>query len=282
MKRSLIIVFTIIMVLSTMGCSKQKNADATIATSTSPTEESTASEVSFDIEESDLKAEYLSMYREKSKGENFISDIESSVYEELNFDIRNEEDGYISSYDSLYNEIHEYYYPIVLKGTDEAIVAYVDSMGRLSTYNSSKDTCNYYSNIHVEDDEEVLVSYANYALVLKGERLERWQFGEKVSEVSLPANSEYVGSSFWEGYIFRHEEDVYAVQVEEEELTCVAIAHGVDSVIVADYRYTSDAFSQPLFLMKDGSIKLYCSWEGEGAADDQSHLVEPLYEGGDK
>lgn len=280
MKKFLIIALMSITVLSIAGCSKQEKAYDTTATSTSPTEKATASEVSFDMEESDLKTEYLSIYREKSKGEKFISDIETSVYEELNFDIRNEEDGYISSYNSIYNEIHEYYYPIVLKGTDEVIIAYVDSMGRLSTYNSSKDTCNYYSNIHAEDD--VLVSYANYALVLKGERLELWQFGEKVSEVSLPANSEYVGSSRWEGYIFRHEEDVYAVQVEDEELICEAIAHGVDSVIVTDYRYTSDAFSQPLFLMKDGSIKVYCGWAGEGAADDQSHLVEPLYEGGDK
>lgn len=295
MKKTLIALMSIIAIAATTGCSngttEVSNEQTTTPIPTAATSETQATVAEYfdieEIEEDELKKKYLELYAEKSKDEKFISDFESSVYEEYEFDITDSEYGWITFYDTLYHEEYNYYKPIVLTGTDDIIVAGVDNDGELCSYNLTKDDReNYWINIHgnFSDEEEIIDSTESYAITYSQSKVSLWDFGEKVSEVELP-NVEYTGYSYWEGYIFRHEGDVYSVKIDDNgNLTSEPIAHDVESVIVTDYKLTSDAWSQPLFLMQDGTIKAYCVWRGDQEAprDDESHLVAPEYEGGYK
>ena len=107
-----------------------------------------------------------------------------------------------------------------------------------------------------------------------------WFLGDELSTLELPFGAVYTGYSFWEGYIFRVDNDVYAMKLEEQKLTGVKIATGVKSVIAADYRLNSDAWSNPLFVMADGSLKGYCSWGDRENPLSEKNLQEPQYEGG--
>jgi len=242
----------------------------------------------FDMEEAEIRELYLKLYAEKQKAENFISDVEEKIYEENNLHIRNREDGLITSYNESYNESREYNYPIVLPGTDEIVIAYIYEYGQLAIFNVSQDSHDYFSNIHVPKDTDYIDTCANYSIVYSENSVQLWKFGKLLSESTLPAGSIYTGFSDWEGYIFRNGGDVYSVQIEENEgnpeLICEAIAHNVKEIIVTDYKLNSDAWSQPLFLMEDGSIKAYCVWNGDNDAprDDVSHLASPQFEGGYK
>jgi len=277
-KTTTILLIMAMAIILLAGCTSQE------ATDTKGTTTPVASSVEpFDMEESEIRDLYLNLYAEKQKDENFISDEEASVYEKYDLYIRNREDGFISSYDATYNETRECYYPIVLPGTDEVVVAYIDEYGQLCIYNASKDSHDYFSNIHVSEDTEFINNCANYSVVYADNSVQVWEFGKSIAETSVPANSIYTGFSYWEGYIFRNGGDIYSVQIKDgPQLTCEAIAHGVKEVISTDYELNSDAWSQPLFLMQDGSTKAYCEWNGDREAprDDSSHLSAPQYEGG--
>ena len=61
------------------------------------------------------------------------------------------------------------------------------------------------------------------------------------------------------------------------------IAHDVEFVISADYEaHDPSEFSQPLFLMKDGTVKCYCTfYSKEGTpVDDEANLIDIRFEGG--
>lgn len=241
----------------------------------------------FDMDEEELKELYLKLYREKAKDENFISDIEQTIYKEVDLYIRNKEVGFVTDYNELYDESREYYYPILLPDTSEPIIAYTDEYGKLCVYNASTDRHDYYNNIHVQDEVECIDTSANYSVVFKKGTIELWEFGTKTIEVKIPADSKYVGYSYWEGYLFRSNGDVYSVQLKEQEdgspkFVSEVIAHNVQEVLVTNYKLNSDAWEQPLFLMNDGTIKAYCVWAGDQDAprDDESHLVQPTCEGG--
>lgn len=243
----------------------------------------------FEMEEAELKELYLKLYKEKSKDENFISDIEMKTYNELDLYIRNKEDGFVSSYNESYNETREYYSPIILPDISEVVIVYVDEHGEMCVYNASSDKHDYYSNVHTPESLEFIASYANYSVVYENGTVELWEFGTKTAEVQIPADAKYVGYSYWEGYLFRSGGNVYSVQIKENEdgspkFVSEVIAHNVQEVLVTDYKLNSDAWEQPLFLMNDGTVKAYCVWAGDKEAprDDESHLVQPTSEGGYK
>lgn len=102
-------------------------------------------------------------------------------------------------------------------------------------------------------------------------------------QMFVPEGATYTGYSFWEGAIFRVGSDVYVVsnfQYKAQNNGVHVIAHKVKEVIIADYYLNDEAYSNPLFLMEDGSIKAYSSLEGGGELDDESRLVTPEVEGG--
>lgn len=284
-KITAIFITTILAICIFAGCNNQ---EATVSKEDSTTTNVVEHVEPFDMEETEIRDLYLKLYAEKCKDESFISDEEASLYEKYNMHIRNREEGFISSYNQRYNETREYYYPIALSGTDEDVLAYTDEDGQLCIYNASQDSHDYFRNIHVPEDTEFIDNCANYSVVYTDNSVQVWEFGKLTAETSVPADSIYTGSSYWEGYIFRNIGDVYSVQIEKQDekrvLTCESIAHEVKEVIATDYKLNSDAWSQPLFLMQDGSLKAYCDWHGDREAprDDACHLSAPQYEGGYK
>ncbi|MBR6504224.1 MAG: lipoprotein [Clostridia bacterium] len=77
----------------------------------------------------------------------------------------------------------------------------------------------------------------------------------------VPEGATYCGYSRWAGFIFKLGDEVYAVFQDRAEEELKKIADGVKTVIATDFRLTSDAWSNPLFLMEDGSLKGYITWE---------------------
>lgn len=73
-------------------------------------------------------------------------------------------------------------------------------------------------------------------------------------------DAKYCGWSYWCGLIFRDGSNVFAIKCDAKKRL---IAENVALVIDSDYRATSDAWSQPLFLMTDGSVKVYIGWNNE-------------------
>ncbi|MBR6505128.1 MAG: hypothetical protein IKT41_05455 [Clostridia bacterium] len=280
-KLTTIAIITLMSICLLAGCTSQKEA-------IHDTEALTPVVVPFDKEEVEIRDLYLKLYAEKQEAENFISDEDAAIYEEYNLYIRNREVGFITSYNELYNETREYYYPIILSDKDEVVIAYTDEYGKLCVYNASKDSHDYFRNIHVLEGTEFIDNCANYSIVYTGNSVQAWDHCKLVAETTVPTDSIYTGFSYWEGYIFRNNGDIYSVQLEKQEekftLTSEAIAHKVKEVISTDYELNSDAWSQPLFLMKDGTVKAYCIWHGDKDAprDDVCHLSAPQYEGGYK
>lgn len=96
-----------------------------------------------------------------------------------------------------------------------------------------------------------------------------YSYGSLVKSVELGSNAVYCGWSEGNGFLYRVEDKAYLLDLEfNKEL----IATGVEFVITSSFYHSSDAWSQPLFLMEDGSLKTYIRWEDE--------LCDFWYEGG--
>ena len=125
------------------------------------------------------------------------------------------------------------------------------------------------------------LSHSEYTTLYQfGNILVQYSMGKIFKEITLPDGAVYGGHSFWCGYLFRVENKLYAVnwdgfsqQYAQEETGLKLLCEGVQFIIEPNYRLNSDAWSQPLLLMEDGSIKAYVSWGEE-------HLQDPWYEGG--
>lgn len=281
------------MAIMTIGCSNANETSETttsaVSTETSATEDTVITPEDIGVDDvdvdnlsyEDLKAKYLELYTKKSADEKFITDSEALTYESYGFTIRNEEYGWIAMYSELWHEENDYYRPVLLT---ENIIVYVCDDGNLGFFDLNGEQKKTWINIHGNfSDENLIETTADYAIVSSDSGVSLWKFGEESSEANLPDESIYAGFSYWQGYIFRAGTDIYSVAVGDTgDLTSTPIAHGVDKVIVTDYRLNSDAWSQPLFQMEDGSIKAYCIWKGnqDADADDASHLVDIEYEGG--
>ncbi len=229
----------------------------------------------------------------KNEEADFITEVEEEYLEANGYNIPGK-GMQLDRYDTMYAELSTYYFPIMYKDDksvqlwcmSEGGALYIKAIeGRLSDGFST----DYLGNVNytVVGEEEIVRNFEDVAVVYdaKSGKVSFWSLGEKLSEHIVPENSVYTGFSYWEGYIFRSGTDVYAVRdygiYSNKERETLVIAHNVKLVINADYAMGSDDWSQPLFLMTDGSIKGYCTWRGEeGApADDESYLYEIPHEG---
>ena len=276
--------------------------------STAPTESKseTESETESEITSKDLSYsvkdflevkpsdEYLYIYREEVKSRlqkldeesNFTTDLEWNAIRSLytNKSLQLTYDS-ITSYSGYYSD--EYFYPVVYSSGNSLFLWYTNESGRVIVEELSdiySGSTNYLGTLHCDEDTEsiqkiynshsVIVTYDNENYIAQ-----KWEFGKAVLSAQLPEDTVYCGFSNFEGLIFRAGSDVYSLKDNDGKPT--VIAHNVKYVIDTEYRCGSDPWSQPLFLMEDGTIKVYISWEGDKAApvDDESHLVDPYHEG---
>ena len=99
------------------------------------------------------------------------------------------------------------------------------------------------------------------------------EFGA-VETISLHAEVDYCGVNNWLGIIYRIKDDVFLISLEDNSFK--KIASDVECVISCEYSYDQATDCNtinyyPLFLMKDGSIKVYTG---------NDILNHPMYEGG--
>lgn len=193
--------------------------------------------------------------------------------EDFELKILNREDGnliYMSGVDRI-----DAYYPILCKTDDGVQLFYTSPKGEVTVIEIEGFTRDYLSSIHNEymEDKEEIERNQEFNLVYNQEtgEIQKWSFGEVKTTYTVPKGAVYVGFSDEEGHLFRSGTDIYSLQGEK----VVTIAHNVSKVLVSDYYHTSDFWSQPMFQMTDGSIKVYVGW-----VDTQDHLVDPIYEGG--
>lgn len=221
--------------------------------------------------------------------EETTSTIDLSVYEEIKdyFEGLRKYRKKVSAkeFDKEFSE-SDTYNPVVFNHCGELILWYTTTNGRICTktvYPIAEIGEHYLDwNINYPSDitDEIIYSSTDFAYTYESEKgeIKRWELGKELSSYMVPPESVYCGKSNFEGYLFRSGTDVYAFR---EDFTIDCIAHNVEYVISATYRYGSDPCSQPLFQMTDGSIKAYISWEAdEGASvDHESHLHSPKIEG---
>lgn len=169
----------------------------------------------------------------------------------------------------LENEDKVYYNPRYAK---DGTLIYLDEYGYICTLD--KETgYRIVANMYPEGEYEVILSSPEVTVFWSEEEA---TLIEKVSneinkKVELPAGSEYKGYSYWAGFIFQHEDKVYSVLAYQEEKEITLVAEGVKTVIATDQVLTSDAWSNPLFLMEDGTLKGYITWDVELFEFDGAH-----------
>lgn len=250
------------------------------------------SKLSFKNTPSDSSAleKYRNEVSKRIEDEEFFTEEEEKFFESQGYHKRNE--MCYSKYDSLYDEIYIYVCPILYRNSSggvEMLYTYSDgSLCRRSITGSY--VSDYLENVHYSlEDGEIINGTEGYSIVYESKtgRVSVWSLGECVREYVVPEESVYTGLSAWAGYIFRSGTDVYAVKDwglagNSTDFGVNPIAHNVKEVILADYYLSSDEWSNPLFLMTDGTLKAYSEWRGDREAplDDESHLVDIYYEGG--
>lgn len=124
--------------------------------------------------------------------------------------------------------------------------------------------------IDVPENADYFLKSRESIYVFDGKELIEYSFGDIIGRITVDSEAIYCGVSEMTGFIFRKDDTVFCVDFKLTENK--PIAENVKFVISTSYAWNSDAWSQPLFLMNDGSIKAYVRWEEE--------LVEPQYEGG--
>lgn len=82
----------------------------------------------------------------------------------------------------------------------------------------------------------------------------------------LPLASKYIGYSVGAGYLFQYGSNLYSVYPDCSNDTVKLVSKKVINVLDCNAYLTSDAFSNPVLLMTDGSLKGYIVW--------RSHLVD--------
>lgn len=290
-KLLLTIVLAALLTISMVGCGKDDNS----TTATSSEEATTAQkEETIEFFKCTTLEEYQKeVHRRMKSEEEFLSEEECEFFEATGLKVRNSEEGYISLYDEMYHETKEYYYPILTSEGESTFLWYTSEYGDLyvSEFERSYDDTlelglsDWISSAHYEctEGQKSLDEVVNWRLVYNessGE-IQKWFLGELAETYQVPAGSLEVGRSFWEGFVFRKGTDVYALRTEDNGWFVEVIAHNVAEVLYCDYPQTSDCWSQPMFLMTDGSVKVYVGWDGnQEKADDIDHLQDPIHEGG--
>lgn len=303
MKKMMALTITLLLMMATLvACgnntpsttpSTDDSSKTTVATepSTDPIETTTATEPSTDPIE--IPTSFRSLPSPENLLDVYRKEVEYRIATERYFTF--EEENFIESngYNAGYRCIQEfsdtlytYHYPVVYRVGDEMVIAYSRG-GHLDFEGEDEVTKNLWNmhgspSVHVPQltAEEKEISRARGSMVYNSASgsVSFWEFGQLVATHTVPAGAGYVGLSDDEGYLFRLDAAVYAVALEGSR----KIADGVSVVILADYYDSSDFGSQPLFLMKDGTLKVYSSWYGDqqAPADDPCHLQDISYEGG--
>ena len=296
--KKIISLIIIIVIIATAFCACNNNNSEPV--------EQTNLEVDITLfPELETSSENLDMYRQEVsmrldslyKTEYFLTEDEWNIITTLWPKSKNLLDRFsigFSKLDYLYKECNEYYYPVVYREGESLILWYTDSHGSvlLKEVYGNWNGSNYIGQLHSDSEDQAIASEINYTFTYKPETgvVSMWELNEEVETFKLPQNSVYCGFSDFEGHIFRSGTDVYALQTDRINTAdgwstywkVICIAHNVKYVIDSDYRAASDPWSQPLFLMVDGTVKVYVRWEGDyqDIRDHESHLVDLYYEGG--
>ena len=224
----------------------------------------------------------------------YFSKEESRVLMEHKYEIR---ENWLTKYNGFLS-VDSFYFPIVCKWDDVYWMMYTTKWGDVCHRGLNKSLDSGYSlgNLNLPEKTKLVADYTtierthSYSVVYSPSKAMVWVYkmGRIYRTFFVPEGSEYAGQSFWYGFIFRAGTDVYCLNLfgetgnaAEEGDTAECIAHGVKFVILADYKLSSDSWSQPLFLMEDGRLMAY-TWSNDKdvPADDESHLKEVKHEGG--
>ena len=216
----------------------------------------------------------------------FVKEEEASWYKSEGYEVHNLEEGVLYRYFPNLSDGDYYYYPlpVSVEGTNHLV--YTTRHGSvliapiISTGNVIGDLHLTYKEIEVLGSPTVLDNF-NYEIIVYSEKgFQVYQFGKLIA--TLDVTGEYCGHCTLNGYLFRDGTDVCAVRFDDdlEVYYSVPIAHHVKYVIEPNYKLSSDAWSQPLFLMEDGSLKAYLGWNNKDVLDSPDNLVDPYYEGG--
>ena len=294
MKKALLGIFVILSVTMT-GCTRNDSVTSSDSEETVSKQDITQNlEATPDYhfyELSDNAEEILDYYRfEVSRRvrstEDFVKEDEARWYEDNGYEVHNPEEGVLYQYYPLYQDGDYYYYPLVVSvGNINHFVHTTDHGSVLIS--PSIGGGNVIGQLHLTYEEEqalgnpTIIDKVTFETRIYSEKgFQTYQFGKLVE--TLDVSGEYCGHSILKGYLFRDGTDVYAVRRNDElELFySLPIAHHVKYVIEPNYKLNSDAWSQPLFLMEDGSIKAYLEWNNKDVPDSPDNLVDPYYEGG--
>ena len=150
-----------------------------------------------------------------------------------------------------------YYYPVIIGNS----VYFMDYNSYLYRYKFSEGAeelvnCSIHHEINPENEE--LMSETVDGLLAYNHStssISYWNMQKEIYNVKLPHDTVYAGFSEGEGYIFRSNSDVYSFKDKKLK----KIATNVKLVVITDYGWTPDYYSQPLFLMNDNQLKVYCS-----------------------
>lgn len=284
-KTAIIVMIMAIVLMSACTTNQQKNISKEPAKKYEVNFPKITKEIS---SEKDAIAIYQEEVLRRQEEENFMSKEEISFFQENGYNVFNKIYGIISLYHADYNEIENFYFPILFENEKKEIYFfYTESDGDLRFSNLEKDLkTTWCGNVHTSSSN-IIAKNEKWAITYDKDsgKVQRWSFGKVRSTNIIPAGSVYAGVSEFEGYIFRSNTDIYSIKDAgvywvEETLGVQVIAHNVAKVIATDYCLAGTPNCQPLFLMTDGSVKAYVGWEGDQKPDSETHLVDIYYEGG--
>ena len=226
-------------------------------------------------------------------GYSFVTYEEQKLLEDNGYDVIIEENMALK-YNKRHGTIQRFYFPVLYKTQNGIEMWYVDYDGEVRVEGIVGKLSSGYAwqkrgNVHYNsNDDDVLVSCTYYAITYDNSTgcISVWEMGNNLRKHYVPTNSIYAGKSDNEGFIFRNESDVYAVRdygCYTHEFGVRVIAHNVEFVISTDYEADDpDTYSQPLFLMKDGTVKCYCTFYSDELSrpDDDENLIDVRFENG--
>ncbi len=227
-------------------------------------------------------------------GESFVTYEENKLLEDNGYDVI-EKENLVLKYNKRYGSIERFYFPVLYKTSNGIEMWYVDYDGEVRVEAITGKLSSGYvwqkrGNVHYNSNKEdqVLISCTYYAITYDSSTgcISVWEMGCNIRKHYIPINSIFAGKSDNEGFIFRSDSDVYAVRdygCYTHEFGVRVIAHNVEFVISTDYEADDpDLYSQPLFLMKDGTVKCYCTFYSDEFAtpDDEENLIDVRFENG--
>ena len=208
---------------------------------------------------------YRNLISEKMSEETFLTAQERKLLEENGYTILS--DVCISEYSDFLEKEMEYDYPILFNTEEGVELWYLNAAGTVfkKPLSNVGEVGVAVGNVHCENGK-LIRENKTYAIAYDSEsgKVSVMEFGELKAEYEVPKGAKYTGFSYAEGYIFRKGGDVYAVEtILEDENTkgVLKIAENVRQVVIPDYQADTLEWSQPLLLMKDGSLKYYSDGE---------------------